>query len=253
MVLEQISSILSEFSTISLPEMDSVSLMDRVDTKYIFHTSQLPAVLEKLKYDFKILVVNNSFDNKYHTTYFDTSDFKLYRLHHAGKLNRYKVRRRTYVNSNDSFLEIKFKNNKGRTTKTRVKSSSQNGADFDNKERDFLQNNFPFNVNELTPKLVIKYSRITLVNILSLERITLDVNLNFNFASSTQHYNNIVIAEVKQNKKATSLFNEIMKENCIKPKSVSKYCLGAISIYLNLIKNNFKTLFLSINKLNNKK
>ena len=49
----------------------------------------------------------------------------LYHDHHNGKLNRYKVRRRRYIDTDTEFLEVKLKNNKKRTIKSRIKLSGQ--------------------------------------------------------------------------------------------------------------------------------
>lgn len=44
----------------------------------------------------------------------------MYRMHHCGKKVREKIRVRTYLDTNDTFLEIKNKNNHGRTKKKRI-------------------------------------------------------------------------------------------------------------------------------------
>ena len=38
---------IGKFSTISLEEMDKVQLMNRLDTKYIFHVERLSDILKK--------------------------------------------------------------------------------------------------------------------------------------------------------------------------------------------------------------
>ena len=63
---------------------------------------------------YKCVEIENKRVSQYQTLYYDTKDMKLYNEHHNGHLNRYKIRHRTYVDSNLSFLEVKFKNNKGR-------------------------------------------------------------------------------------------------------------------------------------------
>ena len=135
--------------------MDSVKLMDRTDTKFVFNIDILPAVLNEAKVFYKILDVEGNRISRYKTLYFDTQDFDLYNKHHSGKLNRYKVRHRTYVESSLGFLEVKFKNNKGRTLKTRIKELSvpdiKQGKAFD-----FLQKMLPFNQKDLIQKIWIK-------------------------------------------------------------------------------------------------
>ena len=57
----------------------------------------------------------------YKSLYFDTEDRKFYNDHHNQRVHRHKVRYREYVDSGLVFLEIKCKNNKGKTIKKRLK------------------------------------------------------------------------------------------------------------------------------------
>ena len=109
---------IEKFEPITLEEMESVKLMDRVDTKYVFPFSQLPHILDEMKSYYRLLDINNIRMHRYESLYYDTNDFQLYAKHQSGRLNRYKLRFRKYVDSNGlTFFEIKFKNNKGRTIK----------------------------------------------------------------------------------------------------------------------------------------
>ncbi|MCE9538823.1 MAG: VTC domain-containing protein, partial [Bacteroidetes bacterium] len=126
--MKNLNSILAEFSPITLKEMDGVKLMDRIDTKYVFTVQQLPVLLEQLKNDYKILTVEGNRLSRYESLYFDTKNFDLYHCHHRRKPNRYKIRFRKYVESNLHFFEVKFKNNKGRTIKNRVKQKQIDGS-----------------------------------------------------------------------------------------------------------------------------
>ncbi len=56
---------------------------------------------------------------------FDTPEFELFRWHHAGGRNRYKVRARQYVESRYTFLEVKHKTNKQHTVKSRLSRARQ--------------------------------------------------------------------------------------------------------------------------------
>lgn len=228
--------------------MDSVKLMDRTDTKFVFNIDILSAVLNEAKTFYKILDVEGNRISRYKTLYFDTQNFDLYNKHHSGKLNRYKVRHRTYVESSLGFLEVKFKNNKGRTLKTRIKELSvpdiKQGKAFE-----FLQKMLPFNPQDLIPKIWINYSRITLVNKSSAERLTLDLNLEFERDGQKKILNKLVIAEVKQDSKVASPFISIMRANHVRQGSISKYCFGVASSFSEVKKNNFKQKLSNVNKI----
>jgi hypothetical protein len=228
--------------------MDGVKLMDRTDTKFTFHISHLPAILQEANAFYRVLDVEGNRMSRYKTLYFDTEDFDLYNKHHSGKLNRYKIRHRTYVESKLGFLEVKFKNNKGRTLKTRIKEN--NIPDLNSgKAFTFLQKMLPFNPTELLPKIWINYSRITLVNKTSAERLTLDLNLEFEKDNNRQTLSQLVIAEVKQDSKIASPFVAMMRARHIRQGSISKYCFGVACSFPEVKKNNFKQKLSHVNKI----
>jgi hypothetical protein len=195
-----------------------------------------------------VLTINTNVLSKYKNLYFDSENFKLFNAHQNGKLDRYKVRHRTYVESNVGYLEVKHKNNKGKTAKTRILDA--NAVEIKNTDSvNFLKKALPFDPKILEPKIKINYSRITLVNKTLVERLTLDLNLEFENDGKTQLYNQLVIAEVKQEEKAESAFVSLMKKNKIKQNSISKYCLGIASMYEEVKKNNYKEKLLKLKKL----
>jgi hypothetical protein len=247
-VKDTVSHILGQFSTINLSGMDSVKLMDRTDTKFTFNIDRLAELLTDAYEYYRILDVNGNLISRYKTLYFDTDDFSLYNEHHNGKLNRYKIRHRTYVESNIGYLEVKFKNNKGRTQKTRIKEVVVPELN-EGKAFEFLKKTLPFDPMALIPKIWINYSRITLVNKISAERITIDINLEFRKNTETQLLDQLVIAEVKQDSKIASPFISMMRKKHIREGSISKYCFGVASSFEDVKKNNFKARISHINKL----
>ncbi len=218
--------------------MDNVQLMNRVDVKYTFTNEKLNEFLGQLKEYYKILEVNGCRSSRYESLYFDTPDFHLYHQHHSGRLNRYKIRVRKYVESNLHFFEIKFKNNKGRTIKNRIKQQ-QVIETIEGKAEDFLLQHTNLGEEKLEPKLWVNYTRITLVHKSIPERVTLDLNLTFKTNEVTRNIPNLVIAEVKQDKASTSTFIRLMRDNFIREGSISKYCFGVASVFRERF-NNFK-------------
>jgi hypothetical protein len=244
----KIPEILANFFSISLEEMDTVRLLDRIDTKYVFQREQLPEILEQCRKDYKALSIAGSRFSRYETHYFDTPDYKMYLQHHNGKLNRHKVRFREYVDSGLNFFEIKFKNNKYRTIKSRVKLPEHN-LEITGKSEELLLNKTNFNVSDLQDVMQVNYNRITLVRMNMTERLTIDYDLRFTFRGTTKSYPNLVIAEVKQDCTSKSPFTALMMENHIRSLSISKYCLGIACLNPTIKSNNFKYKLLTINKL----
>lgn len=237
------------FNSISLKEMDQVKLMNRTDQKFWFHRDYLNELLNMVIDHYYLLHINEESELPYTTTYFDTENNKMFAAHHNGKLNRYKIRKRSYVNSGISFLESKFKNNKGRTIKKRIPCSSPNGQ-FTSTEAQFIDSHTPFTTNELTPSLLNRFSRLTLVNKNFKERCTIDLNIEFEVSDRIVPLDNLVIVEIKSDGKSTaSPLALALRENRIKTSGFSKYCVGR-SVTDPLLKiNAFKQKLRSIEKV----
>lgn len=245
-----LSPLLRSFTPIFLEEMDRVKLLDRVDTKFVFNYHQLPGILKNITEFYKVLDVNGIMQNRYETLYFDTLDYKLYMDHHNGRTNRYKIRYRKYTDSNTIFFEVKYKNNKGRTIKSRVKRKNIHET-IEGKALELINTATPLHSENLEPKLWVNYSRITLVNKVIPERLTLDIDLNFKNGQQDIGFKNLVIAEVKQEKIRDSPFINVMKTNHLRQGSISKYCFGVTTLIDDIKKNYFKQYLLSVHKICN--
>jgi len=228
--------------------MNDVKLLNRVDTKFICSIFKLESVLKELSNLYDVLEIDKQRIMHYRTKYYDTYDFKMFNQHQNGKLNRYKVREREYVNSDLNFLEVKFKNNKRRTLKSRIEKVA-NLRSFNNHELDFLNSKLPFSIDQLEIKLYNSFERITLCN--KSERVTIDFNLKLeNDNEDTGIFPFLSIIEVKQPKYTiNSDVVKVLKKHHIRACSFSKYCVGASLLYPNLKSNRIKSKLLLINKL----
>ncbi|WP_339662556.1 polyphosphate polymerase domain-containing protein [uncultured Polaribacter sp.] len=244
----KIENLIDEFSPISLKEMNSVALMKRTDTKFVINKSQLALVLEKLKNDYKVLEIKSDRIMTYSSLYFDTIENKFYNDHHNRKVNRTKIRQRKYVESNLCFLEIKQKNGKGETNKSRIKVNDFE-LDLTKSSKDFISSATDQQYN-LKPSLWNGFNRITLVNLKNKERVTLDLNLSYSMNDVEKDFSNLVIVELKQerfNRKSEVV--KILKSLKQNPYSISKYCIGMISLYNDLKYNIFKKKLIKINNI----
>jgi hypothetical protein len=247
--MEEIKKHLELFEPIGLQDMDSVKLMNRTDTKFLFHISRFPLILKDLQKEYMILEISGKRICNYQTLYYDTDNLDLYMKHHNGRLNRYKVRCRKYVESNINFFEIKFKNNKSRTIKKRIKLENIEEI-LSSEAAAFLRKTSNIDANQLKPVCWINYSRITLVNKNFQERLTLDVNLEMKAGENQKHFETLVIAELKQDKtKEKSPFIKVMQNYRIKRNSISKYCYGITQLFPTVKQNRFKPKLLTLNKI----
>ena len=228
--------------------MDDVKLMSRTDTKFAFKANKMPLLLQELMPFYRILAIDGKLIHDYKSLYYDTDNRKFYLDHHNGRVNRNKIRFREYVGSKLTFLEIKLKNNKGKTIKKRMKVDAIS-KELSEKQQNYIEKIIgkPINVN---PKQWINFSRITFVHKTQKERLTMDVNLTFENENEKGDLKNIVIAEVKQERMSRSSdFMRIAKEMSILPIKISKYCISTLSLNPKLKHNKFKEKLLFINKL----
>jgi len=246
--MDSIQKILTGFDSIGLDEMDQVKLMDRVDTKYVLRMDQFELILPELDKFYKVLDLKGVRMSKYETLYYDTLDFRFYHQHQNEKLNRYKIRARHYVESKLNYFEIKFKNNKGRTIKDRIKTTRVNTS-LEQNEKDLLFEKTGIKFSEIHPQIWVNYFRTTLVSKLSKERVTIDSGLHFIRDGETTNFEKIIIIEVKQERTFNSPITEELKKHLIKACSISKYCLGIMTMIPQIKKNNFKKTILTINKI----
>ncbi len=260
--MTDVENILMQFSPISLQDMESVKLMNRIDTKFVVAMRQLPALLEMAKADYYVQEIDGIRIATYDTMYYDTDSLDMYIRHHDRQLVRQKIRVRQYVDSDLVFLEIKRKNNKGRTKKKRIAIPGVNPAgDVIGKGKedisvaDFIEKKSRYTWDEISPHLSTKFRRITLVNRQKTERLTIDMNLVWEnqITGKRMTYDDLVIVELKRDGNAFSTMIGIMQTLRIHPLKISKYCIGTALTTPHLKHNRFKAKIRRIEKLLNNK
>jgi len=231
---------IKSFTSISLKQMNKVKLMNRMDRKYWFRDDTLNAILEEVKDDYYVLEINGVRNMPYATSYFDTSKSAMFTAHHNGKLNRYKIRKRKYEISDLGFLEIKFKNNKGRTIKKRIPTDTDS-MDFSKEEQSFINDSSPYKAEYLKFSLQNRFNRLTLVNKNYKERCTIDVDLEFFYNGNRMSLSDIAIVEIKTdaNAKSSPLY-KALRDYRLRSSGFSKYCIGKSLLDNDLKKNAFK-------------
>lgn len=244
----QLDQALARLDPITLSEMADVSLLDRIDTKYLFPMSDLIPILGEVEEEYRILDINQVRLNQYHTVYFDEPDFTLYKQHHNKHADRYKVRARQYVDTNLAFFEVKHKTNKKRTIKSRLElNQTESQTDEVN---DFIDTYVPVDSQQMEQKLWNNYLRLTLVGKSQPERVTIDLNLSFGQGDGYTDLPGMVIAEVKQSHfSQDSYFIQQMRKRGIRSNSFSKYCAGVCLLYDGVKRNNFKPVMQKVQKL----
>ena len=244
------TDILDTFAPITLEQMSGVKLMNRTDTKFVTNMEKLRQLLLLAQQDYYVQEIDGERNLEYDTTYFDTTQFDMYNQHQWGHTNRQKIRFRTYCISGLQFMEVKTKNNHGRTKKKRIEVGDMDLRD--DEKRLFLNKHLRYGVDTLQPALNNHFSRITLVNKGKTERLTIDSALSFHNLQSGEELDmgNLVIIELKRDGQVFSPVLEMLRQLRIQPHGFSKYCMGsALTGSDHLAVNRFKRKLIEVEKL----
>ena len=244
--------------------MGGIRLMNRTDTKFVTTEQRLMQLLQRAADDYYVQEIAGRRIASYFTLYFDTAQCDMFRAHHCGHLNRQKLRIRSYVDSDLDFLEVKTKNNHGRTKKRRIELSD--AADYRNDRtttatrqlptgedgvEPFLHDNLRYDTHGISGKIENRFRRITLVNKAKTERLTIDTGIEFHNLRADRRLtlDNVVIIELKRDGLQPSPILEMLRELRIKPMGFSKYCMGMAMTDDDVRRNRFMTRLVKIEKL----
>ncbi len=206
--------ILAQFDKITLEEMSGIRLMNRIDTKFVTTMPVLERLLQMALEDYMAQEIDGQRNMRYSTTYYDTTDYDMFYTHQHGHAGRQKLRFRTYVSSNLQFMEVKTKNNHGRTKKKRMKVEDM---DLGDKEKlDFLAQHLRYGVD--TPGQDRKMSPL-------------------------------VIVELKRDGLCYSPVLEMLRMLRVFPHGFSKYCMGSALTNHHLKVNRMKPKLIDVAKI----
>ena len=250
----RINELLQHLEPITLEQMSSIRLMNRTDTKFVTSKDNLVRLLEMAQGKYYAQFNNDSRIANYMTTYWDTDNHRFFLEHHNGRAPRQKVRVRTYMDSDLTFLEVKTKNNHGRTKKKRVEVPSQE-IEVQGTNGEFVEALVHQGLNEMHPTVRNQFHRITLVNYDKTERLTIDYDVHFHNLETGNNANvgPLVIIELKRDGNVYSPVLDILRVLRIKPSGFSKYCIGSVMTNRNLKRNIFKEKMVVLSKLANTK
>ena len=247
-------SVLEQMQPIGLDDMKAVRLMNRVDQKYMASADQLEELLGRIADGYYVQHIEGSPLAPYRTLYFDTAGLAMYTMHHNKKLNRQKLRVRTYRATDTTFFEIKNKDNKKKTRKVRIPIDV---SLFDQalavpEVASFVNENTPYPVASLHPCLENRFERITLVDKGMSERVTIDRGITFHNRATgiDADISRLLVIEVKHEVGAPmSDIERALHEMHVLPRRMSKYCIGTALTDPSAKYNRFKQKLLYIDKI----
>jgi len=234
---------LAQLPPISLDEMSGIKLMNRTDTKFVTNKRKLAKLLELAQGQYYAQQIEGLRIANYRTVYWDTPEYRFFLEHHNGRAPRQKIRVRTYLDSDLTFLEVKTKNNHGRTKKKRITVPDHDrNIIIEAGGSDFTLRLTGETFDGINPTVQNRFQRITLVNKGKTERLTIDFNVSFhNFETEEDaETGELVIIELKRDGNVYSPILDILRRLRIKPSGFSKYCIGSVMTNESLKHNRFK-------------
>ena len=215
------NALILKFQPISLSEMGGIKLMNRTDTKFVTSIDKLMQLLQMAGDEYLVQEIDGKRNMSYATIYYDSEDYAFYNAHHDGHAGRQKVRVRSYVDSHQSFLEIKTKDNHGKTYKSRISAD-------DASAQGFLRQNLHLDPQLLEQKIENSFRRIALVNKAKTERLTIDTDLSFQNLTTGLKCSlpQLAIIELKRDGLQPSPILPMLRKLRIHPCGFSKYCIG---------------------------
>lgn len=229
---------LYRFNTIELDALNAHGeLLRRFDTKYVVQQDQLEDLFVSLPESFLVLRNEGRLSTPYTTCYYDDSSLHTYFDHLKKRRRRFKIRTRFYNNPHDGYLEIKIKQPREQTEKIRWSYDVATIGDTLAPEHITHLNSalasatYPLLTKDYHRTVTTEFSRVTLFNPVSQERITVDTHLVVTDSKkSAEIGTHHAIVEIKAPSQVGHT-HRILTQLGIRPVSISKYCLAMTALH----------------------
>jgi hypothetical protein len=220
---------------IGLDELvERAPLLTRLDRKYILPLTDLPTMLDGLPREVRILEIDGRRDFGYQSRYFDTPRLDSYLGAAHRRHRRFKIRIRSYLDTDLRFLEVKTRGRRGTTVKHRVPYAvvgDQLGIDARAHidavlTRAGIRGRLP----QLIATLTTNYRRTTLFLPATGSRVTIDTGLTWALPDGTAiQICDRAIVETKSDQTASEV-DRLLWSLRHRPCSVSKYGTGLAAL-----------------------
>jgi len=211
------------------------ALQTRVDRKYLLSSAEADLVLAALadrEPDARVLEMDGDRTFGYESVYFDTPDLLSYRLAATARRRRFKLRTRSYLNSGDTYLELKTRGSRSATVKDRIPYELDQRAALTAAAREYADLGIAeIGIAEpaaltLRPTLRTSYRRTTIFQPSTSSRATIDTDLSWESDSGEVLARpGLVIIETKSGS-STSTADRVLWAHGVRPATVSKYGTG---------------------------
>ncbi|GAA1703460.1 VTC domain-containing protein [Microbacterium sediminicola] len=223
-------------------------LMTRVDRKYLVPMADAARVVGALGDDIRVLEIEGARQFAYESIYFDTPDLLSFHMAAHGRRRRFKLRTRSYLDTDAAFLEIKTRGARGVTVKER--------SPYELAVRDVLTDDARAEVagaldsvgvhahraDELEATLSTRYDRATLVAADASARVTIDTDLQWIRPEGQIHpLRDFAIIETKSGS-SPGVVDRLLWRSGHRPVALSKYATGMAALHEGLPHNKWARL-----------
>ena len=235
---------MNHLDAITLDELvAAAALQTRVDRKYILRSDDAQAVLQQLDSSTRVLEIDGQRASAYESVYFDTPELLSYRMAATGRRRRFKLRTRSYVDTEESYLEMKTRGSRGTTVKDRLPyemrdrdSLTRDGREYADAALDGIGIPRPEDLY-LVPTIVTRYRRATLYLPGSQSRTTIDTDLSWETDDgNVLRLPRSVIIETKSGQR-TSEVDRLLWPHGHRPATISKFGTGLAAMRHDLPSN----------------
>ena len=235
---------LADLDPIALDELlERAALLARVDRKYVLPTEDLPALIGGLPGGLRVLSIDDRRSFRYRSVYFDTPELTSFMAAAHRRRRRFKIRIRSYVDSDLHFTEVKLRGARGHTVKERAQADRSGQLDSSGQSHaSKVLHDAGLGVDPLTldPVLHTHYRRTTLFVPATASRVTIDTDLRWVLPGGRSlHLDDRVIVETKT-ARATSEVDRLLWSLKHRPCVISKYATGLVALRPDLPANRWR-------------
>jgi hypothetical protein len=226
---------MSDLAPIGLDELnDRAALQTRIDRKYLLPMDEVRPLLAEIGPQARVLEIDGARLFAYESVYFDTPELTSYLAAAHRRRHRFKVRTRSYLDSQLCWLEVKTRGARGSTVKDRLPYQLDNHTTLA-PGRDFVETilaekaTAPRDAASFTPTLTTRYRRSTLFLPATDSRVTIDTDLEWEDETHMMYLPGLAIIETKTGSTA-SCVDRLLWSHHRRPIRLSKYatCLAAL-------------------------
>lgn len=234
---------------VALAELvERAALLTRVDRKYVVPTDRAARLVADLPPEVRVLEIGGVRLARYESVYFDTPELVSYLTTAHRRRRRFKIRTRTYLDTGDTYLEVKTRGVRGLTVKERrpCPASARSrlaAADGEYAARVLVDAAVPpVDTARLAPTLEVTYRRATLLLPGpggASARATIDLDLRWAVPGSASDGIDVPDLAVVETKSAghPGELDRLLWARGYRPVSVSKYGTGLAALHPGLPAN----------------